>query len=40
MADAYLAAGVPDSARATLEALSQSFPNNQRIRQRLEQTQR
>jgi uncharacterized membrane protein len=36
-ADAYLAAGLPDSARATLEALSARFPNNQRIKQRLEQ---
>ncbi len=36
-ADAYLAAGFADSARSTLEALSQAFPNNQRIKQRLEQ---
>lgn len=36
-ADAYLAAGLPDSARVTLEALSQAFPNNPRIKQRLEQ---
>jgi len=36
-ADAYVAAGFPDSARATLEALSRAFPTNQRIRQRLEQ---
>ncbi len=36
-ADAYLAAGFPDSARATLEALSQTFPNNPRIKQRMEQ---
>ena len=36
-ADAYVAAGVVDSARATLEALSQAFPNNPRIKQRLEQ---
>ena len=35
--DAYGAAGVPDSARATLEALSQAYPNNARIKQRLEQ---
>ena len=34
-ADAYVAAGVADSARATLEALSQAFPNNRRIKQRL-----
>jgi uncharacterized membrane protein len=37
LADAYVAAGVPDSARATLEALSQAYPNNARIKQRLEQ---
>lgn len=36
-ADAYVAAGVIDSARATLEALSQAFPNNPRIKQRLAQ---
>lgn len=36
-ADAYLAAGLPDSALATLETLSAKFPNNQRIKQRLEQ---
>lgn len=36
-ADAYVAAGFTDSARSTLEALSQAFPNNQRIKQRLEQ---
>lgn len=36
-ADAYLAAGLKDSARVTLEALSQAFPNNPRIKQRLEQ---
>ncbi len=36
-ADAYLAAGWADSALATLEALSAKFPNNQRIKQRLEQ---
>jgi uncharacterized membrane protein len=36
-ADAYVAAGVVDSARATLEALNQAFPNNPRIRQRLAQ---
>ncbi len=35
--DAYVAAGFPDSARATLEALSRAFPDNQRIKQRLEQ---
>ncbi len=34
-ADAYVAAGVVDSARATLEALSQAFPNNPRIKRRL-----
>ena len=38
-ADAYAAAGFPDSARAALEALSQAFPTNQRIKQRLEQLQ-
>lgn len=37
LADAYEAAGYPDSARATLEALSAAFPDNQRIMQRLEQ---
>lgn len=36
-ADAYVAAGLPDSARATLESLSLAFPTNQRIKQRLEQ---
>ncbi len=36
-ADAYLAAGLKDSARVTLEALSQAFPNNPRIKQRLDQ---
>ena len=36
-ADAYVAAGVVDSARTTLEGLSQAFPNNPRIKQRLEQ---
>ena len=36
-ADAYVAAGVVDSARATLEALSQAFPNNPRIKQRIAQ---
>ena len=36
-ADAFVAAGLPDSARATLQALSQAFPTNQRIKQRLEQ---
>lgn len=36
-ADAFVAAGFPDSARTTLEALSEAFPTNQRIKQRLEQ---
>jgi uncharacterized membrane protein len=36
-ADAYVVAGFPDSARATLEVLGQAFPANQRIKQRLEQ---
>lgn len=35
-ADAYLASGFRDSARVTLEALSQAFPDNPRIKQRLE----
>jgi predicted Zn-dependent protease len=39
-ADAYVAAGAVDSARATLEALSQAFPNNPRIKQRLAQLPR
>ena len=34
-ADAYVAAGAVDSARATLEALSQAFPNNRFIKERL-----
>ena len=38
-ADAYVAAGLKDSARVTLEALSQAFPNNPRIKQRLQQLQ-
>jgi uncharacterized membrane protein len=38
-ADAYLAAGFKDSARVTLEALSRAFPNNPRIKQRLQQLQ-
>jgi uncharacterized membrane protein len=36
-ADAYVAAGAVDSARATLAALSQAFPDNPRIKQRLAQ---
>jgi uncharacterized membrane protein len=36
-ADAYVAAGFKDSARVTLEALNQAFPDNPRVRQRLEQ---
>jgi uncharacterized membrane protein len=36
-ADAYVVAGVVDSARATLEALSQAFPDNPRIKQRMAQ---
>jgi uncharacterized membrane protein len=35
-ADAYEAAGFPDSARAVLEALSAAFPTNARLKQRLE----
>ena len=38
-ADAYAAAGLRDSARVTLEALSRVFPNNPRIKQRLQQLQ-
>jgi len=34
-ADAYVAAGVLDSARRTLEALDREFPNNPRIREKL-----
>jgi uncharacterized membrane protein len=34
-ADAYVAAGVPDSARLTLEALARQFRDNQRITERL-----
>jgi uncharacterized membrane protein len=34
-ADAYEAAGFPDSARAVLEALSAAFPGNERLRQRI-----
>jgi hypothetical protein len=33
--DAFLAAGRPDSARATLEQLAQDFPDVQRIKDRL-----
>jgi len=36
-ADAYEAAGFPDSARAALEALAAAFPDNGRIQQRIEQ---
>jgi uncharacterized membrane protein len=36
-ADAYLAAGRPDSARATLEQLARDFPDQQRIKDRLAQ---
>jgi len=35
-ADAYVAAQFPDSARATLEALLSAFPDNPRIKERLE----
>ena len=35
--DAFLAAGLPDSARATLEQLARDFPDNTRIRDRLAQ---
>jgi hypothetical protein len=34
-ADAYIAAGKPDSARATLEQLARDFPDVQRIKDRL-----
>ena len=36
-ADAYLAAGRPDSARVTLEQLARDFPDMQRIKDRLAQ---
>ena len=36
-ADAYLAAGKPDSARATLEQLARDFPDVQRIKDRIAQ---
>jgi hypothetical protein len=36
-ADAHLAAGHPDSARAVLEQLARDFPNQQRVRDRLAQ---
>jgi uncharacterized membrane protein len=36
-ADAFLAAGRPDSARATLEQLARDFPDNPRIKDRLAQ---
>lgn len=36
-ADAFLAAGRPDSARATLERLARDFPDMQRIKDRLAQ---
>jgi uncharacterized membrane protein len=35
--DAFLAAGRPDSARATLEELARDFPENQRVKDRLTQ---
>lgn len=35
-ADAYEAAGFPDSARVVLEALSAAFPTNERVTQRLQ----
>ena len=35
--DAFLAAGRPDSARATLERLARDFPDNPRIKDRLAQ---
>ena len=35
--DAFLAAGLPDPARATLEQLARDFPDNTRIRDRLAQ---
>jgi uncharacterized membrane protein len=37
-ADAYEAAGFPDSARAVLQALSAAFPTNTRLKQRIEGT--
>jgi uncharacterized membrane protein len=36
-ADAYVATGAVDSARATLQALSQAFADNPRMKQRIEQ---
>lgn len=36
-ADAHLAAGQPDSARAVLEQLARDFPNQQRVKDRLAQ---
>lgn len=36
-ADSFVALGLPDSARVTLEALALAFPNNPRIKQRLDQ---
>ncbi len=36
-ADAFLAAGQPDSARATLDQLARDFPDNPRIKDRLAQ---
>ena len=38
-ADAYLAAGKPDSARATLDQLARDFPDVQRIKDRLKNVQ-
>jgi len=38
-ADAHLAAGHPDSARAVLEQLARDFPNQQRVRDRLQNVQ-
>jgi hypothetical protein len=34
-ADAQLAAGQKDAARATLETLAAAFPQNERVRQKL-----
>lgn len=38
-ADAHLAAGQPDSARAVLEQLARDFPNQQRVKDRLQNLQ-
>ncbi len=35
-ADAFVAAGMPDSAKATLEAMSREFANNRAVEERQE----